>query len=241
MVERAKDLKNTPVVIASAVQGIGEDQQMMKSYYRDSITDIPEMGLCARQLYADSKLGPDDIHASAADGTPGAFVSCEGGDFLDGGLDGLGHVHARGVRSITLVHYRVNELGDIQTEAPRHGGLTSFGKEVVAAMNSLGMIVDLAHATFDATVDALEVSSAPILISHSHLARPGADHPRLLSEEHARMVADVSAGDVVLRVESLAGEVRDTSDAGSGISDDPAAAAVCVDASQTRKHGAAIR
>lgn len=140
-------------------------------------------------------LAPGDIHAAAEDGTPGAFVSCEGGDFLDGGLDGLAAAHARGVRSITLVHYRINELGDIQTEEARHGGLTDFGKEVVAEMNALGMIVDLAHATFDATVDALEVSNAPILISHSHLSAPGADHPRLLSEEHARMVAD--AGGVI--------------------------------------------
>lgn len=140
-------------------------------------------------------LAPDDIHAAAADGTPGAFVSCEGGDFLDGGVDGLERAYERGVRSITLVHYRINELGDIQTEAPRHDGLTPFGKEVVAEMNSLGMIVDLAHATFDVTVDALEISTAPILISHSHLAAPGADHPRLLSEEHARMVAE--AGGVI--------------------------------------------
>ena len=140
-------------------------------------------------------LGPGDIHAAADAGTPGAFVSCEGGDFLDGGLDGLGSAYDRGVRSITLVHYRINELGDIQTEEPQHGGLTPFGREVVAEMNTLGMIVDLAHATFAATADALEASSAPILISHSHLAAPGADHPRLLSEEHARMVAD--AGGVI--------------------------------------------
>ncbi len=131
-----------------------------------------------------------DIEAAHADGAGSAFVCCEGADFLDGRLDGLAAVHAAGARVITLVHYRPNELGDIQTEHPVHGGLSSFGREVVAEMNRLGIVVDLAHATFATTVGALEVSSAPIVISHSHLAGPGADHPRLLTEEHARLVAE---------------------------------------------------
>ena len=62
--ERARDLPNPPVIIASAAQGSGDDQQMMKSYYRESITGIPEMGLCARQLWDDTGLGPDDIQAA---------------------------------------------------------------------------------------------------------------------------------------------------------------------------------
>jgi membrane dipeptidase len=134
--------------------------------------------------------GSHDIVAAHDEGTGSAFVSCEGADFLDGQLKGLGDAFDVGARMVTLVHYRVNELGDIQTETPRHGGLTSFGREVVGEMNRLGMIVDLAHATFDTTIGALEVSSAPIVISHSHLAGPGAAHPRLLTEDHARVVAD---------------------------------------------------
>ena len=62
--ERARDLPNKPVVIASAAQGSADDQQMMKSYYRDDITGIPEMGLCARQLWNDTGLGPDDMQAA---------------------------------------------------------------------------------------------------------------------------------------------------------------------------------
>ena len=140
-------------------------------------------------------LHPDDVDIAAARDGVGVFVSCEGADFLDGELDGLRDVFDKGARSITLVHYRVNELGDIQTEDAVHGGLTTFGREVIGEMNRLGMIVDLAHATFEATVDALDESRAPVMISHSHLARPGADHPRLLSVEHARVVAD--AGGVI--------------------------------------------
>lgn len=119
-------------------------------------------------------LAPADI-ASNPDSSPdsaetGVFLSCEGADFLDGDLGGLADAYRRGVRSITLVHYRVNELGDIQTEAAVHGGLTGFGRDVVGEMNRLGLIVDLAHATFAATAAALEESTAPIMISHSHLA-----------------------------------------------------------------------
>ena len=135
-------------------------------------------------------LNPADIHTAAAEASPWVFISCEVADFLDGRMDGLAGAYADGARSVTLVHYRVNELGDIQTEDSVHGGLTGFGREVVREMNSLGMIVDLAHATFDATVGALEESEAPIMISHSHLASPGADHPRLLSAEHALVVAE---------------------------------------------------
>jgi len=122
-------------------------------------------------------------------------VGCEGADFLEGRLEGLEEVHRRGARCITLVHYRINELGDIQTEPPRHGGLTPFGAQVVAEMNRLGMVVDLAHATFEVTRDVLDRTSAPVMISHSHLARGADPHPRLLSAEHA--LAVTRAGGVV--------------------------------------------
>ncbi|MBW2274848.1 MAG: lipid-transfer protein [Deltaproteobacteria bacterium] len=62
--ERARDLAHPPAVIASAVQGIAEDQGMMKSYYRDSITGIPEMGLCARQIWEDTGLRPADVQTA---------------------------------------------------------------------------------------------------------------------------------------------------------------------------------
>lgn len=132
----------------------------------------------------------DDIAVAHDDKAGSAFISCEGADFLDGDLEGLKPAFDVGARLITLVHYRINELGDIQTEAPRHGGLTPFGQEVVTEMNRLGVIVDLAHATFETTVGALEASVDPIVISHSHLAGPGSAHPRLLTNDHARIVAD---------------------------------------------------
>lgn len=62
--ERAKDLKQKPAVIAAAAQGIAKDQHMMRSYYRDTITGIPEMGVCAKQLWESTGLGPDDMQTA---------------------------------------------------------------------------------------------------------------------------------------------------------------------------------
>jgi membrane dipeptidase len=135
---------------------------------------------------AHAVLSPQD---ALAPGGVGILLACEGGDFLEGRLERLAEAHAQGARSLTLVHYRVNELGDVQTEPPVHGGLSDFGAEVVRELNRLGMIVDLAHATWDATRRALEVSSHPVMISHSHLARGAPAHPRLLAPEHALAVA----------------------------------------------------
>ncbi len=144
-----------------------------------------------------------DVDAAQAAGELAVFVACEGGDFLEGQIGRVAEAYADGVRSIQLVHYRVNELGDIQTEAPVHGGLTDFGGEVVAEMNRLGMVVDLAHAPWSVTGGALERSSAPVMISHSHLvgseagpdASSGGTAARLLSTEHALAVAE--AGGVI--------------------------------------------
>lgn len=152
--------------------------------------DIQLAGLTASLAETRTVRTAADIAAAHEGGQGSAFVSCEGADFLDGDLGGLAPAFDVGARMVTLVHYRVNELGDIQTEQPKHGGLTAFGGEVVAEMNRLGMIIDLAHATFETTVGALEASADPIVISHSHLAGPGSDHPRLLTDDHARIVAD---------------------------------------------------
>jgi membrane dipeptidase len=118
------------------------------------------------------------------------LLSCEGGDFLEGKPGRLAEARSAGVSSLTLVHYRVNDIGDVQTEQPVHGGLTGFGRDVVAECNALGIIIDCAHATFETTVGVLAQSSAPVMISHSHLDHADRHHPRLLSADHARAVAE---------------------------------------------------
>jgi membrane dipeptidase len=134
-------------------------------------------------------LDSADLENAQRAGELGLLAACEGADFLEGRLERLEQAHSDGVRSITLVHYRVNELGDIQTESAVHGGLTAFGAEVVREMNRLHMLIDLAHATWEVTRDVLDRSSQPVMISHSHLASGPDSHPRLLSREHALAVS----------------------------------------------------
>lgn len=134
--------------------------------------------------------GAGDVARAHREGRCGAIVMAEGADFVGADAGGLEAAYRAGVRSVTLVHYAQNLAGDIQTSPSRHGGLSAFGAELVREMNRLGILVDMAHASFAATLDAIRVSNAPVVISHSHLASPGASHPRLLSEDHARAVAE---------------------------------------------------
>ena len=127
-----------------------------------------------------------DLEAARAQGKPGAFLAVEGGDFLEGRLERVQEAHTRGIQSIQLTHYHINELGDIQTDPPRHGGLTPFGLDVVREMNRLGMVVDVAHLTLAGVQAAAGVTRKPLLLSHTVLQTSMA---RSISAEHARLVA----------------------------------------------------
>src|SRR6185436_2939071 len=116
------------------------------------------------------------------------LLAVEGSDFLDGRIDRVQEAFKRGIRSFQLVHYRVNELGDIQTEAPVHGGLTTFGRSVVREMNRLGAVVDVAHATQAVVAGVVETTTQPIILSHSNI-QDTSGWARFISPDHARLVA----------------------------------------------------
>jgi membrane dipeptidase len=154
---------------------------------------------------------PNEIRAD----DPALVLAVEGCDFLEGDLDRLDALEDRGVRSIQLTHYLVNETGDIQTAPPVHGGLTPFGADAVRRMNRLGIIVDVAHCS-EATVKGVAAAATqPILCSHANLkeqGHPDGDHPRYVGPEYARMVVDtggvIGAWFSVLWVEKLPGLIR---------------------------------
>lgn len=129
-----------------------------------------------------------DIARAHRIGRTACMFSIEGGDFIEDRIERVAEAQAAGVRAITVVHYHVNQIGDIQTAPPRHGGMTALGKRIVQAMNMSGIIVDLAHAPLSVTRDAVEISNRPMMISHTNLTRPGLDHPRLVTVEQARLV-----------------------------------------------------
>ena len=88
-----------------------------------------------------------DVKAAHAAGQPAIILDVEGLDFLEKKLERLEESYARGVRTMQLVHYTPNDLGDFQTGAVVHHGLTPFGADVIRACNKLGVVVDVAHAT----------------------------------------------------------------------------------------------
>ena len=133
---------------------------------------------------------PAALKAAFAAHRPAAIIGVEGGDFLEGAAERVAEAAADGVRVITFVHYRVNELADNQTSPPVHGGLSKAGRAVIRAMEENGILLDLAHASEEATRQALDAASRPVLLSHTALRREGLTHPRLISAEHARMVAE---------------------------------------------------
>jgi membrane dipeptidase len=146
---------------------------------------------------------------------PALVLAVEGCDFLEGNLDRLDALEARGVRSVQLTHYLVNETGDIQTAPPVHHGLTPFGAEAVRRMNRLGIIVDVAHCSEATVAGVASTTSKPILCSHANLKEPGhrdGDHPRYVSLDYARMVKDtggvIGAWIAVLWDEKLPGMIR---------------------------------
>jgi membrane dipeptidase len=154
---------------------------------------------------------PEEI----VEGDPALVLAVEGCDFLDGDLDRLDALAARGVRSIQLTHYLVNETGDIQTAPPVHGGLTKLGADAVRRMNKLGVMVDVAHCSEATVAGVVAATSRPILCTHANLLEPGhpdGEHPRFISLDYARMVAStggvIGAWIATLKHEKFDGMVR---------------------------------
>jgi membrane dipeptidase len=105
------------------------------------------------------------------------MLGVEGGYSIENSLSNLARFYDLGVRYMTLTHTRTIDWADSSADQPRHGGLSPFGDEVVAEMNRLGMLVDLSHVSVDTMYDAIRISRAPVIFSHSS-ARAICDHPR---------------------------------------------------------------
>jgi membrane dipeptidase len=126
----------------------------------------------------------------SSSGAPRAIIAAEGADFLEGQIDRVDEAYTlHQLRHLQLTHYRVNELGDIQTEAPVHGGLTDFGADVVRRCNRLGIVVDVAHGTYDLVKRAAAVTTKPLVLSHTALSLHPRERSRLISPDHARAIA----------------------------------------------------
>lgn len=122
-------------------------------------------------------LTADDIEAAFENGKIASLIGMEGGHALENSLGALRAFYRLGARYLTLTHNVTLDWVDAAMDAPRHHGLSAFGKELIREMNRLGMMVDLSHVSPDAMSDALDVTEAPVIFSHSS-ARALTDHPR---------------------------------------------------------------
>ena len=133
-----------------------------------------------------------DLAALHAERAPAIVQAIEGSHFLEGRLERIEEVHARGLRQLQLVHFSPSDMGDNQTERAAQGGLTALGRQAIRECNRLGMVVDVAHATERFVEAAAKVSTTPLLLSHTAIAlREGRMQPytRLITSAQAKLVA----------------------------------------------------
>jgi len=133
------------------------------------------------------------VEAAQKAGKLAVLMGLEGGHPLEGDLRMLRNFHRLGVRYMTLTWSNTNELGDSSGDLEKpgvkhHGGLTALGRQAVEEMNRLGMLVDISHVADKTFFDAVEISRAPVIASHSS-CRALTNHPRNMTDEMLRAVA----------------------------------------------------
>jgi membrane dipeptidase len=128
-----------------------------------------------------------DVERIFKAGRIASLIGMEGGHSIDNSLATLRMFHALGARYLTLTHSTNIAWADSGTDKPKLGGLSAFGEEVVREMNRLGILVDLSHTSPDTMLDAIRVSQAPVIFSHSD-ARALTDHGRNVPDDVLRLL-----------------------------------------------------
>jgi membrane dipeptidase len=137
-----------------------------------------------------------EIREARKQGKIATLMGVEGGHMINSDLGVLRSYAALGVRYMTLTHSGNDEWADSSTDKAAHNGLTDFGKEVVREMNRLGIMVDISHVSDKTFYDALEVSKAPLIASHSS-CRAICDAPRNMTDQ---MMKDLAAKGGVVQI-----------------------------------------
>lgn len=130
----------------------------------------------------------EDIRRAKKQGRIAALMGIEGGHAIEDSLEALRDFYRLGVRYMTLTHNNTNNWADSCCDKATHNGLSNFGKEVVREMNRTGMLVDISHVSDKTMSDVLDVSTAPVIASHSS-ARALADRPRNIPDELLKRIA----------------------------------------------------
>ena len=136
-------------------------------------------------------LNPDDAYALEKEGKRAIYIGIENGYPVGNDLSNVETYYNKGVRYITLVHSSNNDLADSATDpnGTEHGGISEFGSEVVGEMNRLGIMVDVSHGNDSVFYDAIKLSKAPIIASHSN-ARAVTNHQRNMTDDMLKLMAE---------------------------------------------------
>ncbi len=140
-----------PEAVQATLEQIDVTRRLVARYPRDL-----QMALTAR-----------DVEDAIKRGRIASLLGIEGGHSIGASLGVLRQMHDLGVRYMTLTHSKTLSWVDSATDAPKHGGLTDFGRNVIREMNRIGMLVDLSHVSEETMHDVLDVAKAPVIFSHS--------------------------------------------------------------------------
>jgi membrane dipeptidase len=130
----------------------------------------------------------DDVRRAHAQGKIAVLIGVEGGHMLGNDIRMVRIYSALGVRYMTLSHFYNDEWADSSTDKPAHNGLTDYGKQIVTEMNRRGMLVDISHVSDKTFYDALAISKAPLIASHSS-CRALCNHPRNMTDDMIKALA----------------------------------------------------
>ena len=156
--------------------------------YADLIFDKIEEIVSANKDYIAIARTPNDLWMHKHQGLKSIMLGIENGLALEGKLENLQHFADRGVVYVTLCHNGDNDICDSARGNNTHNGVSAFGEQVIREMNRLGILVDLSHGGEKSFYDALDISSLPIVCSHSS-SRALCDHPRNLTDDQMRALA----------------------------------------------------
>ena len=154
-------------------------------------------------------LNPDDAYSLEKEGKRAIFIGIENGYPIGNDISNVETYYNKGVRYITLVHSSNNDLADSATDpsGPEHNGISNLGSEVIKEMNRLGIMVDVSHGSDKVFYDAIKISKAPIIATHSN-ARSITNHKRNMTDDMLKLI---SKNGGVIQLTMLANYLREPS------------------------------
>lgn len=156
--------------------------------YAESIFDEIERIQRENSAYLSIAKSPADLYLNKAEGRKSIMLGIENGAAIEGNIENLHHFIDRGIVYLTLCHNGDNEICDSAKGKNTHNGVSRFGEQVIAELNKHNVLVDLSHASTKSFYDAIEMSSKPIVCSHSSV-RTLCDHPRNLDDDQMKALA----------------------------------------------------